>query len=46
MYKFCFFVPVSDLECVKQAVFDAGAGKIGQYIPVVGRQKDRGSFDH
>jgi hypothetical protein len=26
-----FFVPVGDVESVKRAVFDAGAGKIGNY---------------
>ncbi|WP_178861117.1 Nif3-like dinuclear metal center hexameric protein [Thiomicrorhabdus cannonii] len=31
MYKLCFFVPTSHLETVKQAVFAAGAGRIGQY---------------
>jgi hypothetical protein len=31
MLKLTFFVPESHLESVKQAVFDAGAGKIGNY---------------
>ena len=31
MYKLCFFVPESHLEEVKQAVFDAGGGRIGDY---------------
>lgn len=31
MHKFVFFVPETHLEAVKQAVFDAGAGKIGNY---------------
>ncbi|WP_339899503.1 YqfO family protein [uncultured Gilvimarinus sp.] len=31
MYKLVFFVPDSHLEPVKQAVFAAGAGKIGDY---------------
>lgn len=31
MYKLVFFVPESHLEAVKQAVFAAGAGKIGDY---------------
>ncbi len=31
MYKLCFFVPISHVESVKQAVFAAGAGTIGQY---------------
>lgn len=31
MYKLVFFVPNSHLESVKTAVFDAGAGVIGDY---------------
>jgi hypothetical protein len=31
MYKLVFFVPDSHLEAVKQAVFAAGAGTIGDY---------------
>ena len=31
MYKLCFFVPESHLEMVKEALFDQGAGKIGDY---------------
>jgi hypothetical protein len=31
MYKLCFYVPESHLEEVKQAVFAAGAGRIGDY---------------
>lgn len=31
MYKLCFYVPESHLESVKQAVFAAGAGRIGDY---------------
>lgn len=31
MYKFCFYVPESHLESVKQAVFDSGAGRMGDY---------------
>ena len=31
MYKLCFYVPESHLEPVKQAIFDAGAGCIGEY---------------
>jgi hypothetical protein len=30
-YKICFFVPESHLEVVKQALFRAGAGKLGNY---------------
>lgn len=31
MYKLCFYVPESHLEAVKAAVFQAGAGRIGDY---------------
>lgn len=31
MYKLCFYVPESHLEIVKEAVFDSGAGQIGDY---------------
>ena len=31
MYKLAFFVPESDLEAVKQALFSVGVGRIGDY---------------
>jgi len=31
MYKVCFYVPVTHLEKVKEALFTAGAGRIGNY---------------
>lgn len=31
MYSLCFYVPESHVEEVKQAVFAAGAGRIGDY---------------
>ena len=31
MYKFCFYVPATHLEAVKNAVFATGAGRIGAY---------------
>lgn len=31
MYKLCFYVPKSHLSVVKDAVFKAGAGTIGNY---------------
>lgn len=31
MFKICFFVPVDHVEKVKNAMFIAGAGKIGTY---------------
>lgn len=31
MYQICFYVPKTHLELVKQAMFDNGAGNIGNY---------------
>ncbi len=31
MYKLAFFVPVEDAESVKEAVFETGAGRLGDY---------------
>jgi len=31
MYKICVYVPENSVETVKQALFDAGAGRIGNY---------------
>lgn len=31
MYKLCVFIPATHLETVKTAMFDLGAGKIGNY---------------
>ncbi len=31
MYKICIYVPENSVENVKQALFDAGAGRIGNY---------------
>ncbi|MBP0048234.1 NGG1p interacting factor NIF3 [Marinobacterium sp. AK62] len=31
MYKLCFFVPETDAEPVKTALFEAGVGRIGDY---------------
>ena len=31
MYKICVYVPEKHVEKVKQALFDAGAGRIGNY---------------
>lgn len=31
LHKLCFYVPDTHVEAVKQAVFDAGAGRIGDY---------------
>ncbi|MDX1346956.1 MAG: YqfO family protein [Thiomicrorhabdus chilensis] len=44
MYKFCFFVPESHLEAVKQAVFAAGAGRIGSYDHCCWQAEGMGQF--
>lgn len=31
MYKLCFNVPETHVESVKHAIFEAGAGKVGEY---------------
>jgi hypothetical protein len=31
MYKLCVYIPAAQLETVKEAMFAAGAGKIGHY---------------
>jgi len=31
MYKLCFYVPETHVEIVKEAVFDVGAGRVGDY---------------
>lgn len=31
MYKLCVFIPASHLESVKSALFEQGAGRIGDY---------------
>lgn len=31
MFKLCFYVPESHLEKVKSALFEVGAGKVGNY---------------
>ena len=31
MYKLCFFIPETHVEQVKKALFNKGAGRIGQY---------------
>ena len=31
MYKLCVYIPEAEVEQVKRALFDAGAGRIGNY---------------
>ena len=44
MYKLCFYVPESHLESVKQAVFDAGGGRIGDYDSCCWQVLGQGQF--
>ncbi len=44
MYKLCFYVPESDLEKVKSAVFAAGAGRIGNYDSCCWQTRGQGQF--
>ncbi len=44
MYKLCFYVPPANLESVKQALFDAGAGRIGDYDSCCWQTRGTGQF--
>ncbi len=44
MYKLCFYVPEPHLEPVKQAVFNAGAGRQGDYDQCCWQSKGVGQF--
>ncbi|GAA0850584.1 YqfO family protein [Marinobacter szutsaonensis] len=44
MYKMCYFVPESHLEKTKQALFAAGAGRIGDYDSCAWQCKGQGQF--
>ena len=44
MLKLCFYVPESHLEEVKSAVFEAGAGRIGNYDCCCWQVKGSGQF--
>lgn len=44
MYKLCVFIPQDHLELVKQAMFDAGAGKIGNYDQCCWQSQGQGQF--
>ncbi|KJS04104.1 MAG: NGG1p interacting factor 3 protein, NIF3 [Gammaproteobacteria bacterium BRH_c0] len=44
MYKLCFYVPESHLEAVKNAVFDTGAGHIGDYDRCCWQTLGQGQF--
>lgn len=44
MFKLCYFVPESHLEQTKQALFEAGAGKIGDYDCCAWQCEGQGQF--
>lgn len=44
MYKVAFFVPIADAESVKEAVFQAGAGRIGDYEACCFQTRGTGQF--
>lgn len=44
MYKICYFVPETHLEQTKVALFDAGAGRIGDYDSCAWQSLGQGQF--
>ena len=44
MYKICVYVPEKSVENVKQALFDAGAGRIGNYDSCCWQTQGVGQF--
>jgi hypothetical protein len=44
MYRINVYIPASHLDGVKQAMFDAGAGKIGNYDQCCWQTKGQGQF--
>jgi hypothetical protein len=44
MYKLCFYVPDTHLEIVKEAVFETGAGRIGDYDKCCWQTLGQGQF--
>jgi hypothetical protein len=44
MYKLCAYVPEKSVEKVKQALFDAGAGRIGNYDSCCWQTAGTGQF--
>lgn len=44
MYKLCFYVPEEQLEQVKTACFEAGAGQIGDYDSCAWQTLGQGQF--
>ena len=44
MYQIVFYVPESHLEPVKQAMFDVGAGRVGDYACCALQTRGEGQF--
>jgi len=44
VYKLCVYVPQTHLEVVKQTLFDAGAGRIGNYDSCCWQVAGQGQF--
>jgi hypothetical protein len=44
MYQLSFYVPATDVDVVKQAVFDAGGGRIGNYDSCCWQVAGQGQF--
>src|SRR5689334_2293062 len=44
IYKICFYVPIDHLEGAKNALFNAGAGKIGDYSHCAWQVLGEGQF--
>ncbi|MDX1754769.1 MAG: YqfO family protein [Marinobacter sp.] len=44
MYKLCFFVPATHVEQTKRALFEAGAGRIGDYDACAWQTLGQGQF--
>lgn len=44
MYKISFYVPMTDCDTVKQAMFAVGAGQLGNYDCVAWQVKGLGQF--
>lgn len=44
MYKLVIFIPATHLEPVKQALFDAGAGRLGDYDRCAWQTLGQGQF--
>ncbi|HOO71213.1 MAG TPA: YqfO family protein [Spirochaetota bacterium] len=44
MYKLCFYVPETHVELVKNAVFESGAGRIGNYDSCAWQVRGEGQY--